>query len=141
MADETAMKADQVFSGTFGRVWINETLLANVKKIEAKKKAVYEDVDIAGQMGKSRKLVGYEVSGTITMSKVDSFAANLLSDAWDKGTTPEVKIVARVSNPSTNTEERVTLTGITFDEFTFGYEIKKLLEEELSFEAETMKFA
>ncbi len=52
------MKADQVFSGTFGRVWINETLLANVKKIEAKKKAVYEDVDIAGQMGKSRKLVG-----------------------------------------------------------------------------------
>lgn len=140
MADAT-VKPNQVYSGTFGRVWVNETLLANVKKFEAKKKAVYEDFDVAEEIGKKRKLVGTEVTGTMTLTKVDSFAAKLLSDAWDKGNTPEVKIVARVLNPDTNEEERVTLTGITFDELTFGFEVKKLLEEELSFEAETMTFA
>lgn len=138
MAD--TMIADQVYSGTYGAVWINENQLANVKKIEAKKKAVYVDVDIAGKMGKTRKLVGYEVSGTIVLSKIDSFAANLLSESWDNGISPEVKIVARVLNPVTNQQERVELQGVTFDELTFGFEVKKSLEEELSFEAETMKF-
>lgn len=139
MADET-MKADQTISGTYGRVWVNEQLLANVKKFEVKKKAVYEDVDIAGQMGKSRKLVGYEVSGTITLNKIDSFAAKLLSDSWDNGKNPDIKIVARVNDPAVAGQERVTITGVTFDELTFGFEIKKLSEEELSFEAETLKY-
>lgn len=140
MAD-TVIKPNQVYCGTYGRVWINETLLGNVKKFEAKKKAVYEDFDLSEKMSKSRKIVGLEVSGTISLTKVDSFAAKLLSDAWDKGITPEIKIVSRVLNPDTNEEERVTITGVTFDEITHSFEVKKILEEELSFEAEEMKFA
>lgn len=134
------VEVNNVYSGTYGRVYVNDTQLANVKKFEAKKKAIYEEFDVSEELGKKRKLIGIEVSGTMSLTKVDSFVAKLVSAEWDKGNTPVVKIVSRVFNPDTKEEERVTITGITFDEITHSWEVKKLLEEEHSFSAETMKF-
>jgi len=137
----TTMSADQVVSGTYGAVWVGENKLANVKKFKAEKKAIYEDVDISEQLGHSRKLVGYEITGTMTLSKVDSFFAKLLDADWNAGKNPDVTIIARTADPSANGKEGISLTGVTFDSLTLlDFEIKKLGEEEMSFAATTSKY-
>ena len=137
----TTMEGSKVINGTFGRLWFNDQELANVKSFEAKVKYKYEDLDISEQMGKSRKIAGFEVSGTAVLHKVDSTVAKLISDDLKKGKQPVLKMVARVADPSSEGQERVQITGITVDELTLlKFEMKKIGEEEIPFEAEDYEY-
>jgi len=137
----TTMDGAKVLNGTYGRVWFNDMELANIKSFEAKVKYKYEDVDISEQMGKSRKVVGYEISGTMNLHKVDSLIAKAISDDLQKGIQPTLKIIARLADPSAVGQERVQLTGVTIDELTLlQFEMKKIGEEEVPFEAETYEY-
>ena len=141
MVANTTMSANQVVSGTFGAVWVNENKLANVKKFKAEKKAKYEEVEISEELGSDKKIVGYEITGTMSLSKIDSFFAKLLDDAWNAGKTPDITIIARTSDPAANGKEGISLTGVNFDSLTLlDFEVKKLGEEEMSFSARTSKY-
>jgi hypothetical protein len=138
MAD-TTFSANQTLRGTNGRLWINESLMANVKKFEAKIKAVYEDVDSTNP-GKDRVIVGYEISGTMTFNKVDSYFANLLADSWKTLTNPDITIIAKNTDAEGTSNERIKLTGVTIDELPFGFEVKKLSDEEIAFAASSFEY-
>ena len=129
-------KASEIISGTFGSIWIDTEKFANVKKFEAKVALIYEDVDIAEQLGKERKLVGIEIKGTAVMHKVDSTLIKKLAEGIKNGEAPVFKIVGRIADPSAKGQERVELIDVTIDEATLlAFEGKKLVEEEFPFQA------
>lgn len=135
----TSFKANQTIRGTSGRLWINETLMLNVKKFEVKIKAVYEDVDSCNP-GKDRVITGYEVSGSITLNKVDSYFASLLADEWKKLSSPDVTLIGKIDGADSNGYERIKVTSVTFDELKFGFDSKKLCEEDMGFEASDYEY-
>jgi len=129
-------KANDVISGTYGSIWIGTEKFAQCNKFEAKCTFKYEDVDISEQLGSDRKFVGYEIKGTITLSKVDSSLVKQLAEGINKGSMPVFKVVARNADPSAKGQERVELIDVTFDEMTLlSFERKKLVTEEFPFAA------
>lgn len=130
------MKGNQSINGTFGRVWLNEDLLANTKSFEAKIKNEYEDIFIPEQLAPDYKLLGQEISGTMTLTKIDSRMLRLLAKNLEKGITPDIKLIAKVDDPSVKGHERIEISGVVFDEFTLmKFEGKKTIDEELPFKA------
>ncbi|BEP28815.1 phage tail tube protein [Helicovermis profundi] len=129
------MNPNKIINGTFGTIWVNNEKWIETKSFEAKVTGQYEDVDIAGKLGKSRKYIGYEGSGSINTNKVYSRGAKLLAEAFKTGNMPEIKIISKLSDPSSYGAERVIIKDVTFDEFTLAkFELKSPLEEELPFQ-------
>ena len=58
---------NKVFRGSFGKVWLDDEKLANVKSFEAKVSLDYEEMDVNGDLGKKQRYMGYSVSGTMVM--------------------------------------------------------------------------
>ena len=135
------MKANKIIRGTFGRVWVNGELMANVKSFESKCNFDYEEVNIAGEMGTYQRYKGYSIEGTMTLHKIDSQMVKLLKDGAMTGDFPDIKIVALVEDPGTYGCERVELRDVTFDELTLlKFETKELSEEEMPFKAGSFNY-
>lgn len=127
---------NKVIRGTFGRVWVNGELMANVKSFEAKATIDYEDLDINGDFGQKKRYMGYSIAGTMTLHKFDSAILKLYQSAIMTGELPEVKIVASLSDPQSDGTERCSLYDVHLDEITLNkFENKTVLEEEVPFTA------
>lgn len=128
------MKASQIMNGKFGRIWINNELWAECEGFESKVTGQWEDVSFCEQMGDDRKYMGFGGEGTITLKKIYTRGAALLSDGFKTGVMPEIKIVARLADPAALGHERVEVLNVTFDEFTLlKFTDKELGKEELPF--------
>lgn len=135
------MAPQRTINGTFGEIWIKDEKFGNCTKFQAKVTAEYQEIDIAGKLGKYQKLLGYSIAGTITLTKLDSSIADLVQDLWKQGMTPTFTIVAKLNDPAGYGAERVILNGVTFDEFTLmDFEQKNVKEEEVPFKAECYKY-
>lgn len=127
-------KANEVVNGTFGKVYVNGNKLANIKSFEAKLTLEYEEIDIAEDMGKHQKFMGYAGEGTMTLHKVDSYILKLMKDDLKAGKVPDIMIVGSVADPSALGTERIQLDEVTFDELTLlKFEQKTIGEEEVPF--------
>lgn len=132
---------NKIIRGSFGKVWLNDERLANVKSFEAKASLDYEDVDVNGDLGQRHRYMGYSVSGTLTLHKYDSTVAKLMKDAIVSGVMPEIKVIAALDDPTAYGSERVALYDVTLDEVTLNkFENKGLTEEEVPFKAGSFKF-
>lgn len=135
-----SMDVNKIINGSFGRVWLNGELFANVISFESKVTGKFEDVDIAGELGTFQKYMGYEGAGTIKLHKIDSRMVKELADAFNTGVMPEFKIIARLTDPAITGEEAIELTGVTFSELMFNFEQKKKAEEEVPFKFAKFKY-
>ena len=78
---------NKTIRGTNGRLWVNDKLMANVKKFECKIKLKYEDIDENGNPIQQRRFTGASIEGTMVLHKVDSYALKLIKRAhsiWQK---------------------------------------------------------
>lgn len=133
------IKANQILNGTFGKVWIDNVIFANVKSFEAKITPSYEEVNLSGKLGTSQKYMGYAIEGTVKMDKVDFELAKKISQGFITGNIPEFKINAELDDTSGQGSGRIALSGVTFDEvMLLAYENKTMAEEEFSFKAEAV---
>ncbi len=131
---------NSTINGTDGRLWINDTPCATIQSFVLHQTNVYEDVNKSGQMTKSRRVVGIELTGTITKYKTDNTMVALMQDYKD-GDTPEIKLIALLENPKTGMMQRATIKGVTFGEMDLiNFEQKVLAREEIPFEAEDYKY-
>lgn len=138
--------ANKVVSGTYGTLYINidgtDTELGNVSKFEGKCKGIYEEVGTTNVMGKARKLVGFEISGSFTLSRLNYDIPKAVFANWKNGITPAIRLVGSVNDPSADDNARVVFTGVTLEEIALlDFEAKKLTTEEYSFEAIDADFA
>ena len=135
------MNKNRIINGTHGSaVWDGEKL-GNVKSLEAKVTMNYEDVSVAEQLADDRRYMGYVITGTMVLHKIDSYVADKLEDGIKTGDMPEGTVIAALEDPAAYGYERVELTGVTFDEMTLiKFELKTLGEEELPFKATDFRF-
>ena len=132
MAD--SIKTNQIIRGTYGRVWIDGELFANVKSFEAKLTLNYEEVDLSNDLGKHQRYMGFAGEGTMTLYKVNSKIFAKLAKAIKSGEMPEISIVGKLEDPTALGAERVSFTEVTIDEvMALKYENATIGEEEVPF--------
>lgn len=128
------MDTNKILRGSFGSVWLDGEELGNIKTFEAKANLEYEDVDIAGKLGKEKRYMGFTGEGTMTLHKIDSSIASLIGEGIRTGKMPVFKIVAKLEDPTAYGAERVELTGVTINELMLlKFEQKAVREEEVPF--------
>ena len=112
------MDANKVILGTFGKVFINNKRIANIKSFELKASMDYEDIKVNGNLITQYKYTGASLAGTMEVHKVDSYNINLVKDAIKTGVMPSIKIVGELSDPNTDGDESIEITGVLIDEAT-----------------------
>lgn len=112
------MDANKVILGTFGKVFINNKRIANIKSFELKASMDYEDIKVNGNLITQYKYTGASLAGTMEVHKVDSYNINLVKDAIKTGVMPSIKIVGELSDPNTDGDESIEITGVLLDEAT-----------------------
>lgn len=129
--------ADQVINGTFGEVWLDDTMMAEVTSFKLEINANYTAINRTGHLIAGQKLTGIEPKGEVKMHKVSSFVSKRISDALKKGKVPSFKIVAKLADPDALGAERVVAYGCKFDKAILAdWEAGKPGEESYSFTAE-----
>lgn len=132
MAD--SIKTNQIIRGTYGRVWIDGELFANVKSFEAKLTLNYEEVDLSNDLGKHQRYMGFTGEGTMTLHKVNSKIFAKLAKAIKSGEMPEISVVGKLEDPTALGAERVSFTEVTIDEvMALKFESATIGEEEVPF--------
>lgn len=128
------VNVNRILKGNSGNVWFNGQLLANVKKIEAKVKGEFEDINFCGDNATYSIYNGWSGEGTLTLQKIDSTVWEMVAEAYKSGVMPDIKIITSVKDNSTGQSERASISNIIFTEFSLvNFEAKKLLEEEFPF--------
>lgn len=112
------MNGNQCILGTFGRVFINNKRIANIKSFELKASMDYEEIDVNGNLIKQYKYKGSSLAGTMEVWKVDSYNINLVKDAIKTGVMPDIKIVGELSDPNIDGDEAIEITNVYLDEAT-----------------------
>lgn len=127
---------NRILRGTFGKLWINDDPRHDVKSLEAKVTKNYEEIHANGDFGTYRRYMGYDISGTIVLHKVDSSIPRLEGDSPQTGVMQDIKIDFALTDPDVSGAQRVTLENVTLDEFTLGqFENNTVLEETVPFHA------
>ena len=126
--------ASQVLSGTFGDMWLNGDMMAETTALQAKVTLKKSVIPMCGSLVDGQKVTGIELKGTVKLNKVTSKFINLLSADIKKGKTTEFTIISLLADPDGLGAERISLTGIIFDELTLiDWEAKKEGTESMPF--------
>ncbi|NBI31040.1 phage tail tube protein, partial [Chengkuizengella marina] len=77
--------ADKIIVGTYGKVWVDGELWAEVISFEAKVTVTYEDVNFAGYGSTFKKATGWTGEGSMTINKIYSRVQRKMADNVKKG--------------------------------------------------------
>lgn len=132
---------NKIIRGTFGRLWIDGELLANIKSFECKATMKYEAVEINGEFCEQQRYLGYSLAGTMTMHKINTLMANKVKAGMVNGQMPQIKLVGALADVDSSGSERIEIYNVTFDEVTLmKFENATVGEEEVPFKAGGYKF-
>lgn len=109
--------ASKVVNGTYGHVWVDGELWAEVDSFEAKVTVKYEDINFAYDGATFKKALGWSGEGTMTMKKIYSRIQQKLAEKVKKGIYPRFQIVGKLADPDAHGSERVALHDVTINEF------------------------
>ena len=132
---------NKIIRGTFGRLWIDGELLANIKSFECKATMNYETVQINGELCDQQRYLGYSLAGTMTLHKINTLMANKVKAGMVNGQMPAIKLVGALADVDSNGSERIEIYNVTFDEVTLmKFENATVTEEEVPFKAGGYKY-
>jgi hypothetical protein len=110
-------KASNVINGTYGRVWVDGELWAEVDSFEAKVTVNYEDVNFAGNGATSKKATGWTGAGSMTIKKIYSRVQRAMAANVRKGIYPRFEIIGKLEDPDALGSERAAIHDVTIEEF------------------------
>lgn len=127
---------NQIWTGSVGEVWLNNTdKLMKVQKFTFKQSVKTEDVDDTDSFATQKRVVGIELSGEITKYKVD-FAFNEIFEKYKNKQQPQISLVGKIENPDTGETKRISITDIVFSELDlFAFEKGKVTQDVIAFSA------
>lgn len=126
--------ASRIINGTYGRIWVDGELWAEVDSFEAKVTISYEDVNFAGDGATYQKATGWAGDGSMTIKKIYSRVQNKMAANVRKGIYPRFEIVGKVEDPDAFGAERVAIHDVTISEFMLlKFEQKTLGSESVPF--------
>ncbi len=111
------MLDQRVISGTWGQVWVDGELWAELSAFQAKLAFSKEDVNLCGEMAVGSKVTGMKGTGSITVHKV--YTRNVdRAGQLTAGRDSRATIVAKLADPDAFGAERVALYNVSFDDET-----------------------
>ena len=130
----TGFDDNQVWSGTWGQVWIDGELMSEATAFRAEVNLNYEDVKRTRTLMTGKKLTGLEGEGEITLHKVSSYVMNKVAENIKKGIVPDITIESSIQDPAGIGEERIVVKHVKFEKITLAdWEAGTLAEESYSF--------
>ena len=125
---------DDVINGSWGEVWIDNDYMAQTTALEATIKLNKTSVSQTGTLNEGQKVTGTSGSGTIKLNHVSSYFKTRILKDINAGKSTSFTIISNLDDPTVNGNERVKLTGCTFDEVkVIDWEAGKLGEESYPF--------
>lgn len=133
LSSGTKPSVAKINNGTFGKVYINNTLCYEVSKASATVKPSRETVAFAGDMMNDSKIVALDCEFSFTVQKVYT-RGQTIAENFKAGNDPRFNIIMRLENPSNgNRYEQVSLSNCWFSDISIAnFEHGKLIEEEFS---------
>jgi hypothetical protein len=126
--------ASREINGTYGTIWVDGELWAEVESFEAKLNISYEDSNFANSLATYRKALGWTGDGTMTIKKVYSRVQRKVAAEVKRGRFPRSTIVGKLADPDAYGTERVVLNDVTFAEvLLMKFEQKTKGKEEIPF--------
>lgn len=127
---------NSVLLGTFGRLYLNNVRVAEVKSFELKANLQYEDVLVNGNLITQSKYKGSTLTGTMVLHKVNSANIKLVKDAIKTGVMPSIKLMGELADPNVDGSEAVEIIDVMFDEATLlSFANGEVREESTAFRA------
>ncbi len=128
------VEGKRLINGTFGSVWWDNELLADIESFEAKITIDREEINMAGSLSKDSKVLGWSGEGTMKLKKVYSRAQKKIAMAIKDGQEVRSKIVAKLADPDAFGTQRVVLYNVWFNEvMLMSFEQKAKVEEDIPF--------
>lgn len=132
----STMNAQRVILGTWGKLFVNNVRVANIKSFELKASMNYEDILVNGNLITQSKYTGSTLTGTMVVAKVDSFNINLVKDAIKTGVMPSIKFMGELTDPNVDGDEAIEVSDVMFDEATLlSFANGEVREESTAFRA------
>lgn len=130
----------KAISTKYGEIFVNNERVQEVLSAEIKIALNYTDYEVANDSNKYRKYIGREISGTITINKINSRFSKLISEIIKNRYTPEINAQFILSDTAFDGSEAIAVYGLTFDELL----LMKIasdgkFEQELPFKAENFE--
>lgn len=132
---------DNVMSGTWGEMWLDDQYMAEVISFKAEVGIKYSEIPRTRKLVDGQKMTGLEPKGEVKFHKVSSFVSKKISDSLKKGKVPSFKIISKLDDPDAVGAERIVCYGCKFDKAILAdWEAKKESEEAYSFTFEDWDF-
>lgn len=126
------IRGNKVLSGTWGQMWFNGFLIAEMTKITAKVSVNREDVQFGIDI--DSKITGQKGEGTITISKAFTRFEDV-REAINKGMDPRGTIIAKLQDPDATGKqtERWQIGNVALSEFGLEWEKGNVVKQETPF--------
>ncbi len=125
---------NKFLKGTSGELFINNKFCAEINKVNIKMTGQFEDFAPVKDYCTHHVYVGYDGSGTLEGVRIDTGMDAEIMEAYQNGTTPEIKISSILTDPNTGKTEHYMVTGVQFTEVTpVDWEAKKLVTRSMPF--------
>lgn len=107
-------RGNRKLAGGYGKLWVDNDLIAEFKSINATITANRSDVQIG--MSVDSKITGLKGEGTLTLNKVYTRAKKII-EAWNSGKDVRARIVYSISDPDAvnGKEERVSIDNVWYN--------------------------
>ena len=129
-----AVETKRICNGTFGEIWLDGDYVGEVHKAQAKVEFNKEEIKQCGVFFTDNKVVGCKGTGSLTMFKVNSRMAIKVAKMVKNKQDVRFTIISKLADPDAYGAERVSITGVQFDDLTlFDWEAQKPLETETPF--------
>lgn len=107
---------DLAIDGKKGKMWIGDEMMCQVYALNAKANLTKHQVKMAGKQGKQEVVRGYEISGSFTMTKINSTLLTRYADSIRNGNPESLSFMSELPSADGEQEERILLTGVTINE-------------------------
>jgi len=128
-------KGNKYWTGSKGKIWINDTNYAECYKAEMKRANNFEEIPDPEGNGMVQIPNGFSIAGSVTIRKTGN--EQILRELKaDKNSELDINLIIKEENSVTGQIERVKYIDVTVDEFPLSqYESRSVTEIELPLKA------
>ena len=140
----TNVTSDRVLNGSYGQLWLDGVLMAEVYGLDAQIEVLKSEVPMCGtSSGVGKKFTGWNGTGSLRFNKVSSTFTKKQAEAVKNGSPLVSTIISKLADPSVARygHERVELRGVQFDTISLPqWEAGQLVQQEIPFTFEDFVF-
>ena len=140
----TNVTTDRVVNGSYGELWIDGVILAEVYGLDAQMEVLKAEVPMCGvNSGVGKKYTGWNGTGSLRFNKVSSTFSKRQAEAIKNGVPLVSTIISKLADPSVAKygHERLELRGVQLDTISLAqWEAGSLIQHEVPFTFEDFNF-